>query len=342
MSERLEIATDVLIIGAGLSGVMAARTLQDAGVKRITLIDKGRSVGGRMATRRIGPGIADHGAQFFTARTDVFKQYVDQWIAEDLVYVWSNGFSDGSLIQPNYDGNPRYAVHGGMNALMQYLKDNLKNVELRLNVRIVSATGDEQGWVLQDEDGGLYTSKALIMTPPVPQALEILDSGATTLDDDDFNALARITYAECLTGLFWIDGRITLPQPGAVQRRNTNIVWIGDNQQKGISEAATIITVQAGEQYSRQMWRAPDDRILNALRTDLRIFMDETATIRESQLKRWRYSRPLVTHPERYMIAKLPVPLVFAGDAFGGPRVEGAFLSGIAAGKQMAQIIGVR
>jgi renalase len=324
-----ESTADVLIIGAGIAGLMAARVLEDAGV-RVMLIDKGRSVGGRLATRRVGDGLADHGAQFFTARTDTFQAAVDSWIKDKLVYEWSRGFSDGSLMQPDSDGHPRYACNGGMNALAQHLASELKS-EIRTDLRIATVTGDEDGWILQDQDGNLMSSHGLIMTAPVPQSLELLDEGATRLEEADFAALARITYAECLTGIFLIDGRVTLPQPGAVQRRNSNIQWIGDNRQKGISQE-TVITVQAGEQYSRQMWSAPDARVLNALKTDLSIFMDKRAEIKDAQLKRWRYSRPLVTHPDRCLLAEFPSALAFAGDAFGGPRVEGAYLSGLAAG----------
>lgn len=330
---------DVILIGAGMAGLMAAHTLQDAGIS-VAVIDKGRSVGGRMATRRLGLGVADHGAQFFTVRSEEFNQYVEKWIADEIAYIWSNGFSDGSLMEPTYDGHPRYAVHGGMSGLAKHVAEGLKDV--RLERRIVTATFDQEGWIFQDEDGVLYTSRGVIMTPPVPQSLEILDAGATSLDDDDFDALASITYAQCLAGMFWVEGKITLPPPGAVQRRNTNFTWIGDNKQKGISPEASVLTIQASEQYSRQMWSAPDGRILASMKTALEIFLGQGATVRESQLKRWRYSRPLVTHPERYLAANLGggnPPLLFAGDAFGGPRVEGAVLSGLAAGEKMKSLL---
>lgn len=339
MTEQAEYTADVLIIGAGIAGLLAAQQLEQAGLS-VTVIDKGRSVGGRLATRRIGPGLADHGAQFFTAREAAFQQMVDRWMEQDLVYVWSNGFSDGSLIEPTYTGNPRYAVHGGMNALAQALARDLHDV--RVNVRIVTATFDQQGWIFQDDEGGIYTSRGLIITAPVPQALEILDAGATSMTDEEFSVLASLTYAQCLTGLFWVEGRFTLPRPGAVQRRNTNITWIGDNLQKGISPDARLITVQAGELYSRQMWNAPDERVLKAMMTYLRPYMDDDVVVKESQLKRWRYSRPLVTHPERTFALDTGEgnpPVVFAGDAFGGPRVEGAALSGLAAGDRMASML---
>lgn len=49
------------IIGAGLAGLTCARALADAG-HAVTLFDKSRGLGGRMATRRTGDWRFDHGA----------------------------------------------------------------------------------------------------------------------------------------------------------------------------------------------------------------------------------------------------------------------------------------
>lgn len=328
---------DVMIIGAGLSGLMAARQLQDAGL-RVTVMEKSVSVGGRLATRRIGAGVADHGAQFFTVRTPQFRAFVDDWIDRKLAYVWSYGFSDGSLNTTPTDGHPRYAVHGGMNNLAKHLAEGLRDI--RLNHHIVTATYDEQGWIFQDENANLFTSHGLIMTPPMPQTITILEEGATFLPPHQKSQVATIEYAPCLTGIFAIEGgRVTLPSPGAIQRRTGNVTWIADNYQKGISPHAIVITVQASEDYSKQLWDSPDERILNALITDLRIFMDERVHIREAQLKRWRYSRPVNPRSDYCMVVDIDQPLVLAGDCFGDARVEGAALSGLAAADAILQLI---
>jgi len=332
---RDHVSVDVLIIGAGLAGLMAARKLEEAGLSVIVL-DKGRSVGGRMATRRVGPGLADHGAQFFTVRDPAFEAHVDQWKADGVVFVWSHGFSDGSLVTAPTDGHPRHAVNGGMNELTKHLAKDLNDVQI--NTKVVTATCDDKGWILQNENGGLFLGRSLIMTAPVPQSLQILDEGATILTREDYDQLASVEYAPCLTGVFWVEGALTLPPPGAVQRKNNKITWIGDNQQKGISKDAVIVTLQASEEYSKQMWNAPDGRILNALRTNLEIFMRDGAVVREAQLKRWRYSRPTSSIEGRVFVADNTPPLLFAGDAFGGPRVEGATLSGLAAGEKLIEI----
>ena len=88
---------DVLIVGAGICGLMAAAELAsrrtDHGLRTV-LLDKGRVAGGRLSTRRIGLGRADHGAQFFTARDPRFAKVVERWHSDNLVFRWSNGWSD--------------------------------------------------------------------------------------------------------------------------------------------------------------------------------------------------------------------------------------------------------
>jgi renalase len=320
--------TDVLIVGAGLSGLMAARVLQEKG-RRVTIVDKGRGVGGRLATRRIGPGRADHGAQFFTVRSPKFRTWTDKWLAEEIVFRWSTGWSDGSLgTVASPDGYPRYAVRGGMNNLAKHLA---KDLDTRVNVRIQEARPIENGWQVRSEDGRLFTSQALLLTPPVPQSLALLDTRGNCLSSADRRALERIEYAPCMAGLFWVDGSVQLPEPGAVQRPEAAISWIANNRQKGISPDAEIVTVHAGPAHSRLLWNETEASALSSLQSALQPFLDPTARIIAAQLKRWRYALPTTIHPDPCLLASRLAPLVFAGDAFGSPRVEGAALSGLAA-----------
>lgn len=327
---------DALIIGAGMSGLMAALTLQDRGFS-VQLIERGRSVGGRMATRRVGSGgLADHGAQFFTVRSETLQGYVDHWLAQDLVYVWGTGWSDGSVKRTAGDGHARYACRGGMNALAKHLA---RELDVCINRLVTGIQYDASLWTLKDSTDDTYQASGIIMTPPVPEALALLAKNGVYLQADDQKALQRIRFGPCLCGIHEIDGVVDLPEPGAVQNFQSNVYWVADNRAKGISQSA-IVTSHANAKFSRQNWDAPEADIIRELESAVQPHLKDGARIVRTQLKKWRYSVPLTTHADECLLAENLPPLVFAGDAFGGRgRVEGAFLSGIAAGNALADAL---
>ncbi len=331
MNERTH--TPILIVGAGITGLLAAHTLREAGFEAL-VVERADTVGGRLATCAVGPGRADYGAQFFTVRTPEFQAHVDRWRDADLAFEWAHGWSDGSLAVTRADGHPRYAIRGGMQALAQHLAAPL---DVRTGANLTAVARHYEGWVTVDDQGRVYTADAVLLTPPVPLALSLLRAGDVPLHDDTEKTLRAIQYDPSLTGLYWINGPVHLPEPGAIQQHNAAIAWVADNKRKGISPDATIITIQAGPGYSAELWPLADWEILVALSSALRRYKDLLADVVEQQLIRWPYAMPQTVYPQRYLrLDNLP-PLLLAGDAFGGPRVEGAVLSGMVAA---AAIIG--
>jgi predicted NAD/FAD-dependent oxidoreductase len=321
---------DVLIVGAGLAGLTAAQALQGTG-HSVAVVDKGRSVGGRLATRRVGGGLADHGAQYFTVRTPQFQRWVDKWEAEGLVYVWSSGFSTGSLTLNDERGHARYAVSGGMNRLAKYLAQGLSSIETNVRLARIERADDE--WLTVDSEGTERRARTLLLTPPVPQSLALLDEGGTLLTPTDRASLEAIRYAPCIAAMFHYEGDLSIPNPGAVQRPAETIPWIADNHMKGISPDARVVTLHADPSYSRRYWDTADVEIVETMQSYLDPYLTESSRLVEVQVKRWLYSFPETIYPERVLVAEDLPGLLFAGDAFGGPRVEGAFLSGLAAGE---------
>lgn len=318
-----EQAADIVIVGAGLSGLSAARRLARAD-RHVMLLDKGRSVGGRLATRRLAGGRADHGAQFFTVRSDEFRLTVERWLAQGLAFKWSRGWSDGSVMDTPQEGFARYAIRDGMNALARELAHGL---DVWTDTRVTAIRHEAEGWAVEADNGLIVRARTLVLTPPVPQSLALLDEGAVELARGDREVLEAIHYAPCLCGLFAVDGSAVLPYPGALQRPEHPIAWIADNERKGIS-ATRIITIHVSPEASRERWEQPDDVILGWMGEELASHLAEGATVTEVQLKRWRYALPVSLYPDPFLRAMGLPPLYFAGDAFNGPRVEGAILSG--------------
>ncbi|MEM7113055.1 MAG: FAD-dependent oxidoreductase [Chloroflexota bacterium] len=326
----------MLIVGGGLAGLAAAQQL--AGFS-VLVLDKGKTVGGRLTTRHMVGGRADMGAQFFTVRTAVFREQVDDWLARDVVFEWSRGWSDGSAAGGKPDGYPRYAAREGMQSLAFDLQETATaaGVIVQTRVKVVKITAVSPGWQLQDQNGGQYQGRYLMLTPPVPQSLALLARSHIPLQPVDRLALQQIRYAPCLCGLFRVEGDVALPEPGALQRHNHPFSWLANNQRKGISPEAQLITVHAGPEQSRILWSLSPASALAALRQELSQFLGANAAIREARLKRWRYASLDSVYEERFLEAENLPPLLFAGDGFGGPRVEGAFLSGVAVGKRVKE-----
>lgn len=318
---------DVLIVGAGLAGLSAARALGEAGL-RVVVLDEGGQPGGRLATRALGAGWGDTGAQFFTTRSPEFTRQVAAWLAAGWVYEWSRGWSDGSLATAPPDGYPRYAARGGFRALAAHLAEGL---DVRLLTRVVAVAPAGDGWRVETAGGESYAARVLLLTPPAPVALGLLAASDVALPAGDRAALSGITFGPCLCGLFAIDGETRLPPPGTLQTPGGPISWMADNQRKGISPEARVLTVHANSAASAAHWHDADDEALAWLADMARPWLAPGAAVRAGELARWPHAVPLTLRPERCWVSGLDTPLIFAGDAFGGPRVEGAVLSGWAA-----------
>ncbi|WP_096201103.1 NAD(P)/FAD-dependent oxidoreductase [Bacillus sp. FJAT-45350] len=322
---------EVLIVGAGLSGLMAAQTCKEQGISYIVL-DKGRSVGGRMATRRIAGGKADHGAQFFTARSETMKTLVQNWKEKDLINVWSNGFHqmEGKSIAVEHDGYPRYVGTNGMNALM---KDIAKDLHTVVGQKVEKISEIDGRWKVTAIDTSCseevtYKANKLILTAPVPQSQQLLEAGGVKLEKKVIKELNDVSYYPCLCAIVALDKRTTIPSPGGIQVGEGMLAFIGDNEQKGISES-TVVTIHGSEQWSKYNYERDSEEILDELIEAVKPLLGEGEIIEKRQLMRWLYSKPEILHPEEYLGTVTPAPVVFTGDIFKRGKVEGAILSGL-------------
>ncbi|MBM3847668.1 MAG: FAD-binding protein [Verrucomicrobia bacterium] len=324
---------DVIVIGAGLSGLLAAARLQSGGA-RVLVLDKGRGMGGRLATRRTGPAVFDHGAQFFTARDPEFCSRVDDWVAAGIVKAWATGFAlaDGTFKQ---DGETRFRGVTGMSSIARHLAQGL---DVRVQSRAAALATRGGAWVVTTEAGECLPGRALLLTPPVPQSLELIATASFLPPERVLGELKQIEYAPCLAVLAQLSGPSLIPQPGGLWWEGEPISWMADNQQKGVSPASgAAVTVHAGRHFSRTHWEKPESEVTGALLAVAAPWLGSVPV--HTQLHRWRYSLPLRVHPERCLVLCETPPLVLAGDAFGGPRVEGAALSGLAAGAALARLL---
>jgi renalase len=310
----------VVVIGAGLAGLTAGRQLSRAG-HEVVVVDKGRGPGGRMATRRIGAATLDHGAQFFTIRSDDFAAFVQPHLDSGLVYEWSRGFAG------HEDGYPRYAVRGGMNKLSKELAATL---DVRCNAfafAVRPAPSARDAWHLTLDDGTVIAADVAVLTCPLPQSYSLLITAELSMPED-----IRTDYDRTLALLLVLDRPPAVDEPGGVQNPSETISFVADNQRKGISDRPAL-TIHASATWSETNWDLSAETVTEALLAEAADFVGQAEVV-EAQLKRWRFATPRTIWPEPCWInTDAPGPIALAGDAFAGPRVEGAVLSGLAAAR---------
>jgi renalase len=318
-------ATDVLIVGAGIAGLLCATELQQAGCF-VRVLDKGRGCGGRMATRRIGLARLDHGAQFFTVRDAKFQRYVDQWLDAGVVRQW--------FCRAPYDsgpaGHPRYCGNAGMADVPNYLARDLDVQRAQTVVQVQRAA---QQWLVRSACGAEFRARHLVVTAPLPQALELLQTSGLDYAGSALTQLRAVRYERGLATLAILDAPSGLPGAGFLKLQDATLSWIADNQAKGISPQVPCVTIHAAAAFAAQHWDSPDavrgSLMLNSAAKYL------ASNVVEFSCHRWGYTLPINPYPEAYF-HNPDLSLSIAGDAFGGERVEGAALSGLAVGEALA------
>lgn len=307
------------MIGAGISGLLAATKLKEAG-RDVVILDKGRGVGGRMATRRRDGAHFDHGAQFFTTRDPRFGYWVEQWKATGLVAAWYD-YGDSGL---------HYRAVPSMTAIAKHLTAG--GLAVHLETLAAKVERHSEFWRVHDNTGRSWQAKALLLTAPVPQSLALLDAGAVTLQASVRAKLEGILYHRSIAALAVLDQPSALvAHGGAAKLSGEPLQWMGDNQRKGVS-AIPAVTIHSTPAFAETHWDSSDlgvPLLLEAAAPHL------GAKVVSSHGHRWGFSQPRAAY-DREAFWNPELKLAIAGDGLAGGRVEGAAISGIVAAEEIA------
>ncbi len=314
----------VAIIGAGVAGLTCARELATAGFK-VTVVDKGRSPGGRTATRRKEPGLEfDHGAQYFTARDPRFQKVTADWIQRGVVAEWHGrivrleaGVATETTPLPRYVGTP------GMSAMAADLASGL---HVHSGIQVVRIHRDSAGWSLTTtttttEVHGPFES--LVVTLPSPQT-------AALLNDHPFGQLsAAVPMTPCWAVMVAFDSKFEVPWDGAFVH-GSPLSWVARNSSKpGRNQQLDTWVLHATSEWSEtHLEQSPESTGTELLAAFARLVDAPLPAQCYLQAHRWRHS--LGSDPsERKVLVDAENRLVVCGDWLSGGRVEGAFLSGL-------------
>lgn len=328
----------IAVIGAGVAGQSAASVLSGAGAL-VTVFDKGRGAGGRLATRRDGNWQWDHGAQYFTARDPALKALLAGLAAKGVVAPWGGqigtltpaGFVPGSDAEPRFVGTPR------MSALVAALGTGATVYDIEL--REIATRGSML--TLTDRHGehfGPYD--AVVVATPAPQAVPLL-----ALSPPVASQAALVETAPCWALMMAFDAPLGLGFDGAFVDPALNhgmISWIARDSSKPGRPAGAGETwvVHASPEWSAVNIEGAPEAIAALLHAGFNAVTGNTAPPRAAIAHRWRHAMTTRPAGSNHLIDPTR-PIGACGDWCLGARIEGAFLSGRSLGRAMAERLGL-
>lgn len=308
----------IAIIGAGMAGSACGAALAAQG-NTVTLLDKGRGPGGRMATRRIetsaGEAAFDHGAQYFTARDPGFLATMRDLERAGKAARWPLAGLDAWVGVP------------GMNAVIRAMTEGL---DVRFGELVTGLEKQGGHWMIRSTSGVLGPFDAVILAIPAEQA-------ATLLSLHDFE-LARIALRSrsqpCWTGMFAFAE--PLDAPDAPIRDRDNISWAVRNSAKPGRHGPESWVVQAQPVWTEgRIELTPEEvcpQLLELLANALGLTLPEPLA---ATAHRWRFAMASGTGDTA--LWNPATGLGACGDWLVGPRVECAWLSGQAMAERLAR-----
>ena len=363
----------IAIIGGGLTGLFTATLLERAFIEangkavvpQITIFEKSRSVG-RLATRYRSKvnsnAIHDNadkqwqwafGAQFFTAKTASFQQFIKPWLAINLLQPWcaqvvnltpANDSDQSADIQKKEQWNStqaRYVSTPKMTSWGRVLADELKHTTLNFKTRVAPLLArhcTEKNSVnskteLFDENGNsLGNYDWVICTAPNGQALELMaDSG--------FTEQAMITKPQmqaCYTLMLgWDDGQ-QLPDSLSNQAISWDVAYVQDSildrifiehQKPAHEQLLPSVTIHARNDWSEA--HVDDDieivkeRLLQAAQQALNWNMKSTPS--QVDCHRWRYAATIKDKKQLSILVDDSHQWIVSGDWCGQGNIESCY-----------------
>lgn len=308
-------SSKIAIIGAGMAGITAARTLTAAGYP-VQVFEKSRGSGGRLASKRSDMGRVNLGTQSFSAHEHEFTLQVQNWLHSDWL--------EPSVSQPHeWTGSPY------MSALTRNL---LGNITTHFACEIRSLSHDDNGWSLHDQHQQIHGPfEQLVVAIPAPQAQALLRDCAPNLAEHAAQVqmqpvwMVALGFKEPLAHAF-----------EQMPKDNKVLAHIIETPQDADHPMQTWM-LRASDAWSEQHLEDDKEQVLLALRDALSALYPAQLPEHDSAFAhRWRYGLGALSHPVGHL-TDVPRGLYIAGDWCSTGDVYGAWRSGQQAAQQIIE-----
>ncbi len=321
----------IAVIGAGLAGLTFASRLNSKA--DITVFEKSRGIGGRMATRYSQDYEFDHGAQYFTAKGEAFQKFLDSFIKQGAVKNWQPNLVTLSKegAKERISNHPPYVASPRMNALA---KEIAKGLDLVGNTHIAKVIGSAGAWELIDKEGtnqGAFDD--VVFAIPSHQAAVLLP--------DNFKYLEQIKQVKmdaCFSLMLGFDKALELEFDGAFVE-GSSIGWISVNSTKQQRPQGFSMIVQSQNHWAEAHVGEDKNKVQATLMEEASQLLNQELSNAEHQtLHRWLYASTNVPAGKNFFHDESN-QLACIGDWCIKGRVEAAFESGHQLAEKLASTL---
>ena len=316
------------IIGAGLAGLSCARTLRRAGFF-VEVFEQARIIGGRIATTRIGGDTFDHGAQYLTARSQEFGEYLTEISGLGYAGRWTpraalNGADGDGQTSPWVVGTP------GMASIVRPLTESVRT---STGKRVHTLEQRDKGWHVRFEDEtSVGPFQAVAVAAPAAEARLLLGRIPELVAP-----LSRVRMVPCWALMVRVEEKI-LPDQDVYSDVSEVIRWVARNNTKpGRNPTGENIVIHASPAWSREAEDADLEAVAEELWSEVSHVLG-LAPVRPSRMTAhlWRHGLVDQSLGETHLYSAEHKAGI-AGDWCHGRLAEHAFESGDRLGRAIIE-----
>lgn len=324
----------IAVIGSGLSGLTLAKELKDCA--DVTVFEKSHSVGGRMSTRVSGSHTFDHGAQYFSVKSDAFRAFLKPYLGDNIVESWKPNIveidANGETTSVIWN-QPRYVASPGMRGLCEALANGL-NIELNRQIVRVEKR-DDGNWLVFDDGQSRGPFDWVITATPSHQAAKLLPAENTMQHE-----LSKVQMKGCYALMLGFENQLDIPWDAALRpvlAENNAISWVAVNSTKPSRKNGYSMLAQSSNDWATERLDEDQDKIKEFFLNDLEQLLGFKLPRRSyEKLHKWRYANVSIPANQDYLIDEAH-QLAACGDWCLHGKVEAAFLSAHALAKKLAK-----
>jgi renalase len=328
-----QIKKKIAIIGAGIAGLNLAHLLAD--IAEIVVFEKSDKLGGRIATHQATDFAFDHGAQFFTAKSAAFKQFVKMLEVQGVVAQWSARFVEleptGIVRTRTWDAEfPHYVGTPTMNAIGQYLA---KEIDVRLHQLITGMQKTEAGWIVKtaESEHGLFDW--VIVTTPAAQANMILP--------EDFHSKINL-QSVIMQPCFALMLGFKIPQLfdwDAAFVSKSILSWVSVNSTKPNRAKSFSIVAMSTNRWAEENFAREDSIVMAEMLAELESLTGKVLKDNAyKKLKRWKYANA-ARRDEPLELIDAKAQLACCGDWSRSGRIESAFMASLQLAEKLKSVM---